>query len=75
MRWILLDVLLAVLALGLLGAVGLSVWRRVTALGREVSRAGELVARAGTRLEQAPARVSRSAGGMPPGGVPSDLST
>ena len=75
MRWILVDVLLALLALGLLVVVGLSFWRRVKALGREVSRAGELVAQASTRLEQAQAGASRSAGGMPQRGVPSHLSS
>ena len=47
-----MDVLLALLALGLLAVVGLSLWRRVKALGREVSRASELVARATAQLEQ-----------------------
>ena len=75
MRWILVDVLLALLALGLLVVVGLSVWRRVQALGREVSRAGELVAEASTRLERAQAGASRPAGGMPRPGVRSPLSS
>ena len=52
MRWILADVLLALLALGLLVVVGLSLWRRVRALSREVSRAGERIAQAASRLEQ-----------------------
>ncbi len=52
MRWILVDVVLGLVAVGLLAVVGLSVWRRVKALGREVSRAGELLDRATAQLEQ-----------------------
>ncbi len=43
MRWILLDVVLAVLALGLLALVGLRLWRQVRALGHAVGAAGEQV--------------------------------
>ena len=52
MRWILLDAAVAVLALVLLVLVGLSLWRRVRALGRELARAGELVGGATAALEQ-----------------------
>ena len=75
MRWILVDVVLALLALGLLVLVGLSLWRRVKALGREVSRAGELVSRATAQLEQVQAEAPRPAPGSPPRGVPSHLSS
>lgn len=56
-----MDVLLALVALALLVGVGLSLWRRVKALGREVSRAGEVVARATAQLEQVQARDPRTA--------------
>ena len=75
MRWILVDVVLALLALGLLVVVGLSRWRRVKALGREVSRAGDLVAQATSRLEQVQSGASRSAPGAPRPGVPSHQSS
>ena len=75
MRWILLDVVLALLALSLLVVVGLSLWRRVKALGREVSRAGELVAQATAQLEQVQPGISRSATAAPRRGVPSHLSS
>ena len=75
MRWILVDVVLALLALGLLVVVGLSLWRRVTALGREVSRAGELVASATAQLDQVQSGISRTAPATPRRGVPSHLSS
>ena len=58
MRWILLDVALAVLALVLLGLVARTLWRRVKALGRELSRASELVAGASAALQAPPAGAS-----------------
>ena len=75
MRWILVDVVLALVALGLLVVVGLSLWRRVKALRREVSRAGELVAQATTRLEQVQSGISRSGAATSRRGVPSHLSS
>ena len=53
MRWILLDLLLTLLALGALGALTLSLWRKVKALGREVSRAGASVGAATDALSRA----------------------
>lgn len=50
MRWILIDVAIALLALAVLAVLVLGLWRRVTSLGREVSRAGELVGRATDEL-------------------------
>ena len=70
MRWILLDVLLVLLALGLLVAVGLSVWRRVRALGAEVSRASARIEEATAQLERASTRDPAA-----PSGVPSHLSS
>ena len=46
MRWILIDVAIALLALAVLAVLVLGLWRRVKSLGREVSRAGELVGKA-----------------------------
>ena len=54
MRWILLDVALALLVLVLLALVVRGVWRRTKALGRELSRASELVAGATAALQAPP---------------------
>ncbi len=43
MPWILLDVVLAVIALVVLLLVGLSLWRAVKGLGREVTAAGTAI--------------------------------
>jgi len=77
-RWILVDVVLALLSVGLLALVGLSLWRRVKRLGREVSRAGELVAQATAQLEQAQSAApayGRSGATTPRPGVPSHSSS
>jgi len=50
-RWIVLDVALALLSLGLLAGVSLSLWRRGKALGRTVALAGDRVAAAAAQLE------------------------
>ncbi len=70
MRWILLDVVLALLALGALVLVGLSLWRRVTALGRQVTLAGETLGAAAANLE-----VQRTPTGQGHGSVGSGVST
>ncbi len=75
MRWILVDVLLALLALALLVVVGRTLWRQVRALGREVSRAGDLVAQATAALEQVQDDPPRSTAVGPHHGVPSHLSS
>jgi hypothetical protein len=49
-RWILIDVAIALLALAVLVVLGLALWRQVTSLGRAVGRAGELVGRATDEL-------------------------
>ena len=54
MRWILLDVVLALLSLALLTVVSLGVWRRSRALTRELGRAGALVFGAGAALSAPP---------------------
>ena len=46
MRWILLDVVLALGALAVLALLSLRLWRKVKSLSRTVSRAGETVATA-----------------------------
>ena len=51
MRWILLDVAVALLAVGLLGLAGLSLWRRVKALGKAVGIAGEQIAQVTAQLD------------------------
>lgn len=40
MRWVLIDIVLALLVLALLAGVALRLWRRVTALGKAVGVAG-----------------------------------
>jgi hypothetical protein len=54
-RWVLIDLLLALLALGGLGVVVLGLWRRVKELGREVTRAGEAIGTATENLAEAQA--------------------
>ncbi len=46
MRWILIDLALALLALGVLAVLGLGLWRKVKALSRTVGEAGKAVATA-----------------------------
>jgi hypothetical protein len=58
--WLAVDVALAVLSLGLLAAVLLSLWRAVKALSRTASEAGETVAAASERLADAQAERPRS---------------
>jgi hypothetical protein len=63
-RWVLIDLLLALLALGGLGVVVLGLWRRVKELGREVTRAGEAIGTATENLAEAQAaRPDGTAGG------------
>lgn len=50
-RWILLDVVVALLAVGLLGLAGLSLWRRVKTLGKAVGIAGEQLAQVTAQLD------------------------
>ena len=52
MLWVLLAVALAVLALGLLAVVGLSLRRRARALGAEVSRASARIGAATALLDR-----------------------
>lgn len=60
----LIDLLLALLALGGLGVVVLGLWRRVKELGREVTRAGEAIGTATENLAEAQAaRPDGTAGG------------
>ena len=53
MRWVLLDLLIALSALACLGVVVVRLWRKVKELSREVTRAGDAVARASDGLAQA----------------------
>ena len=53
MRWILVDLVLALLALGLLAVLLLGLWRRVKALSRSVSAAGAVIATATDALAEA----------------------
>ena len=52
MRWILVDVVLALGALLLLAVLLLGLWRKVKALSRTVARAGELMTTATDVLAQ-----------------------
>ena len=49
MRWILLDLVLVLLSLGLLAFLLLRLWRRLKALSRAVAKAGEVVSAAPSR--------------------------
>lgn len=69
MRWILIDVAIALLALAVLVVLGLGLWRQVKSLGRAVGRAGELVGRATDEL----ARVQDA--GPSAGAQPNELHT
>jgi hypothetical protein len=55
--WLLVDVVLALLALAVLGFSALSLWRAVKGLGREVSRAGTEVGDATDALARAQAEA------------------
>lgn len=61
MRWLLLDVLIVLLAAGVLGVLLLGLWRKVTALGREVSRSGDAIGRATDELARQQAQLPPSA--------------
>ena len=61
MRWVLLYLLIALLCLGFLGALVLSLWGRVKALAAEVGRAGDAVATATDALAAAQDESHRSA--------------
>lgn len=63
MPWLVLDAALAVVALVALGLTGLSVWRAVKALGREVARAG-------TEVGDATASFARAQTGAPTSAAP-----
>jgi uncharacterized membrane protein len=51
-RWVLLDLLIVLLALGGLALVVLGLWRKVKDLAREVGRAGETVGAATEKLAE-----------------------
>ncbi|MDP9182618.1 MAG: hypothetical protein M3P04_07580 [Actinomycetota bacterium] len=55
MLWVLLDVVIALLAVVILVAVALSLWRRVKAFTREAGEAGEVVGKASDTLAAAQA--------------------
>ena len=55
MRWILLDVAIALAALAVLAALVLGLWRKVKALSATVAVAGETMAAATDRLAAAQA--------------------
>lgn len=55
MRWILLDLAIAVAALVVLAVLVLGLWRKVKALSRTVTVAGDVVAEASDRLAAAQA--------------------
>ena len=61
-RWILVDLALALAALVVLGVLALGLWRRIKSLSRTVSRAGEAVATAtdALALVQADGPLGRS---------------
>jgi hypothetical protein len=61
-RWVLLDVLIVLLALGFLALVLLRLWRRVKALFGTVSEAGAALGTAGDALGAAQAAAPSRAG-------------
>jgi len=54
-RWILIDVAIAVAALTVLAVLVLGLWRKVKALSATVTRAGETLGQASDRLADAQA--------------------
>lgn len=66
MRWVVVDVVVALLALGVLVLAGLGLWHRVTALGRAAATAGE-------RLEQVAAQLEQVGAPPPDAGRPGDV--
>lgn len=69
MRYVLLDLLLALLALVVLVLLALGVWRRVKALAGELARAGESVGAVTEELARAQASGPLGAGGLGAGGL------
>jgi hypothetical protein len=72
-RWILLDLAIAVAALAVLTVLVLGLWRRVKALSSAVTTAGDTLTRATDALEAAQAAgplggAARTYGGPPAGG-------
>lgn len=57
MPWLLVDVVLALLALAVLGFSALSLWRAVKGLGREIGRAGTEVGAATDALARVQAEA------------------
>ncbi len=60
MPWVVLAAAIALLAVALLAAVGLSVWQRVRALSREVARASEAVGAATAALAEVQGATRRT---------------
>lgn len=67
--WIVLDVGLAVLALGVLALAGLALWRRVRALTRAVGAAGQSLEAATDRLAQRQSERDAAVAPPAPNGV------
>ena len=68
MRWLLVDLVLALVALAVLAVLSVGLWRKVKALSRTVSRAGESVATATEALALVQADGPLAQSGRP--GVP-----
>ena len=73
MRWLLVDLVLALVALAFLAVLSLGLWRKVKALSRTVTRAGESVASATEALALVQADGPLGQAGRPgaPGRSPS----
>lgn len=67
MRWVLLDVVLALLAVGLLVLVGLRLWRQTRALAAAVAVAGGQLETVGAQLESVGGRDRSFADRSPAG--------
>ena len=68
MRWVLLDLMIALAALVCLGVVVLRLWRKVKALSVEVGRAGERVGVATDELARLSDENARRLGTTDTGG-------
>ena len=58
MRWVVLDIVLVLMAVGFLVVLGLGLWRKVKELSRAVGRAAETIGKATEQLAQLQSAVA-----------------
>ena len=68
MRWVLLDVVIALAALTVLAVLVLGLWRKVKALSATVAAAGERLGEASDRLAAVQAEADQATAGRRPAG-------